>query len=349
MTRHAEGRLSLTSGTAITTSDVSSQTTLYYTPYNGNRIELYDGSAWSSLTFTERSILGTVTTNGNTTNGSAVVTGLADTSQFVVGMTVTGTGIPANATIASINSASQVTLSANATATNTGVSLTFKLADGVYDVFGFSNAGVLKLEFSRAWSNSFGTRLDAITTVDNIDVKSGATTRRLLGTVIANGGLFTDSRWKRWVSNRYNDVNRPMARHESAGSWTLANSSALRIANNNSDNTISFVACVPRAVTAVCGCHLSNSTADLNYGGVSISVDQASPPVPDIALGAFCTYSLTQYSYAEALYQGTPGIGYHYLAWCERPGTNPGTTTFWQSVGGFADNSKAGIVGNISN
>jgi hypothetical protein len=55
-----EGRLTLTSGTAVTTSDVtgSSAEALYFTPFNGNRIDLYDSTAlrWKRYTFTERSI-----------------------------------------------------------------------------------------------------------------------------------------------------------------------------------------------------------------------------------------------------------------------------------------------------
>lgn len=56
------GRLTGTSGTAVTTSGVSNITTLYFTPFNGDKIALYSGSAWATLTFTETSIaLGTMT------------------------------------------------------------------------------------------------------------------------------------------------------------------------------------------------------------------------------------------------------------------------------------------------
>lgn len=63
----------------------------------------------------------------STTNASAVVTGLSQfqTSQLTPGMLVTGTGIPASTTIASIQNGVGVTLSANATATNVLTALTF--------------------------------------------------------------------------------------------------------------------------------------------------------------------------------------------------------------------------------
>ena len=59
----------------------------------------------------------------NTTNGSAnIVT--TDTSELWVGLPVSGSGIPVGATISSITNATTFVISANATATATGVSLT---------------------------------------------------------------------------------------------------------------------------------------------------------------------------------------------------------------------------------
>jgi hypothetical protein len=51
-----EGRLTLTSGTAVTTTDVTAATTIYFTPFGGNNLGLYNGSKWLNLTFTEKSI-----------------------------------------------------------------------------------------------------------------------------------------------------------------------------------------------------------------------------------------------------------------------------------------------------
>jgi len=60
------GRLTLTSATPITTADVTGATTLYYTPYNSDKISVYDGYNWATYTFTERSLaLGTLTSGKN--------------------------------------------------------------------------------------------------------------------------------------------------------------------------------------------------------------------------------------------------------------------------------------------
>ena len=56
------GRLTLTSGTPVTTSDVTSSTSVYYTPFINNHISLWDGSAWLSTEFSETTLaIGTVT------------------------------------------------------------------------------------------------------------------------------------------------------------------------------------------------------------------------------------------------------------------------------------------------
>jgi hypothetical protein len=50
------GRLTLTSGTSVTTADVTGAATIYWTPYNGAVIDLYTGSEWTQETFAELSI-----------------------------------------------------------------------------------------------------------------------------------------------------------------------------------------------------------------------------------------------------------------------------------------------------
>jgi hypothetical protein len=54
-------RLTLTSGLPVTTSDVTGATTIYCTPYKGNKIALYDGANWNIRTSAEFSLaLGTL-------------------------------------------------------------------------------------------------------------------------------------------------------------------------------------------------------------------------------------------------------------------------------------------------
>jgi len=51
------GRMTLTSGSPVTTANVTGATTIFFTPYNGNQISLFDGAAtWNTLEFVETSI-----------------------------------------------------------------------------------------------------------------------------------------------------------------------------------------------------------------------------------------------------------------------------------------------------
>lgn len=131
-----QGRLTLTSGTPVPTSTASGDT-IYFTPYIGNLIGMYNGSSstWRQIPFSELSLPIRAAQNGTTTNASAIVTGLTDTSQMVVGMNMTGAGIPASATILTIDSDTQVTMSIAATASAT-VSISFWVPSlTAFDVF----------------------------------------------------------------------------------------------------------------------------------------------------------------------------------------------------------------------
>ncbi len=47
------GRLTLESGVSVSTAEQVDKTNLYFTPYNGNEISLYDGAAWVRFSFAE--------------------------------------------------------------------------------------------------------------------------------------------------------------------------------------------------------------------------------------------------------------------------------------------------------
>lgn len=58
-------RLTLTSGTAVTTSDVTGAGNLYWTPDNSGNVWYWDGSAWQVETITEQSLSLTLTSGKN--------------------------------------------------------------------------------------------------------------------------------------------------------------------------------------------------------------------------------------------------------------------------------------------
>lgn len=321
-----DGRLTLESGAAVSASDQTAKTIVYFTPDRGNQIGLYDGaSAWALVAFTEASIKLSDTQAAATTSGSPILTGLANTSQLIVGMEVSGTGIPGGATVSAINSATQITLSANATATGTPT-VTFKLpADTNADVFGFNDGGALKLEFVR-WTN--------------------ATTRRYLGTVRTTNvaGQCEDSLAKRLVWNAQNRRTRPMRAMETTDSWTYS-TAAWRQANASAANQFSFVRGLNEdGVSASVSVLVSSSGGSLQPVYLSIGLDSTSA----IAQGATAYQALIMSGVnatVSAHYAGLPGLGYHALTWLEY-GVDASTQTWYGDAGGTGT-VQAGLVGLV--
>lgn len=61
---------------------------------------------------------------GDRTNGSPIITNIADTSTYLVGQGLSGSGIASGSRILSIDSATQITMTLNATASATGATIT---------------------------------------------------------------------------------------------------------------------------------------------------------------------------------------------------------------------------------
>lgn len=267
-------RLTLTSGTPVTTSDVTGATTVYCCPYKGNRIALYDGSSrWNLRTSAEFSLaLGTLTS-----------------------------GRP-------------------------------------YDVFCYDNSGTPTLEFT-SWTNDT-TRATALTYQDGVLVKSGATTRRYLGTFYTTSTTQTeDSAAKRFLWNYYHRVLRPMEKYDSTATWSYT-TDTYRQANAAAANQLDYVCGVAEdAVEAFVQSNASNTSPAVNiYTAIGVDSTSAtsglSPRTEIINNGAiYCV---------QASYRGIPGVGRHFLAWLERSEAT-GTTT-WS---GTNSPLKSGIIGSV--
>lgn len=272
-----EGRLTLTSGTPITTADVTGATTIYFTPYKGNRIYLYDGTRWKLYSFTELSLaLGTLTN-----------------------------ALP-------------------------------------YDVFIYDNSGTLTLE-SLAWTNGT-TRATALTTQNGVYVKTGATTRRYLGTFYTSSTTATeDSASKRFVWNYYNRVERYMYATDSTDSWTYTTAS-WRESNGASSPGVSRVDYVVGweedlvSVRAEGKAYNSVATITISSGvGIDSSTVNSAQMIGN---GISTTYTDT----IPATYEGYPGIGYHSIRQLEYAQSG-GTTTWFGDAG--TDWFRSGMVVKI--
>lgn len=105
------GLLTIVAGTGVT---LAGTTTIAATSFRDYLVTVLNGTAQQLYA-------------ANTTNASAVVTGLtqAQTQNLTPGMLVSGTGITGGTTILSVQYGVGITLSANATATGSLVALTF--------------------------------------------------------------------------------------------------------------------------------------------------------------------------------------------------------------------------------
>jgi hypothetical protein len=250
--------LTLESGVPVSSSDQTAKTTVYFTPFLGNQVALFDGNRWDRYTLTERNLaLGTLTSGKN------------------------------------------------------------------YDVFLYNNAGTLTLELSAAWASDTA-RTDAIAYQDGVYCKSGALTRRYVGTIRTTSTTTTeDSLAKRFVYN--GTVGAQMRRAlastlETANSWSYS-TAAWRQANANAANQVEWV---DGLGTCAVWAALFSSGLGLGIGVDSTTANSAlarSRGAGDCSAGAW--------------WEGRPGLGYHYAAWIEYQG---GTGT------GYGDNNAPTVA-----
>jgi len=271
-------RLTLTTGVPVTTADVTGATTVYCTPYCGNRISLYDGANWVTRTSSEFSLaLGTLTANRP------------------------------------------------------------------YDVFCYDNAGTPTLEFL-VWSSDTA-RATALVYQDGVLVKSGATTRRYLGTFWTTSTTQTqDAIAGRHLWNYYNRVRKDMRVMEGTNTWTYT-TATIRQARATASNQLDFVVGVSEdSVRADVAISSSNSSASVGRT-VGIGLDSTT------ALAAEC---IAQSSAAgagarsgtSAYFDSLIAVGRHTLVWLEWS-VATGTTT-WYGDNGGASVFQSGIIGSIS-
>lgn len=97
---------------------------------------------------------------GDITSGSAIITNIENTNSLFEGMSITGSGIPDGTTIDSIDSLTQLTMTANATATTEDVELEctgtypelfFRNPDNIYQI---TNGGVINPEILKRQYNN---------------------------------------------------------------------------------------------------------------------------------------------------------------------------------------------------
>lgn len=184
-----------------------------------------------------------------------------------------------------------------------------------YDVFLYDNGGTLTLE-TLVWTNAT-TRATAIASQDGVWVKSGAATRRYVGSFYCNATNKTDDTLtNRLVWNAQNRVLRPLLIKETTDSWTYGSASFQQV-NASSANQFNIMVGMETDGIKVDAFHGATATsATKSQVRTGFGLDSTST-LSSISTGS----NLGDTTYLQARgcgsYAGFVGLGYHYLAWLE--------------------------------
>lgn len=308
-----QGRLTLTSGVAVTTTDVTGATTIYYTPASGNQIPLWDGGNFVNTPFSELSVA-LDSTNTDTGYQSA-------NTNFDL-FAINDSGTIRLGTGPSWNSGA---VAGSDTARGTGAGSTeLQLISGIW-----TNKNSITIRWGSATGNT--------TTV-------AANMATYVGTMraIANGQA-EDSKLKRFLYNAYNPAVRQLLRNESTASWTYSSASFHQV-NASTANQVTYVAGLagaPLNLQAVNIALNSTATPRLCYAGIGLD----STTVNSANVTGFNRIGDTTLSSPGgpmAFYNGYTQMGYHYAAWLEQ-GAGVDTQTWF----GFSGASQSGFFGSL--
>lgn len=254
------GRLTLSSGVPITTGNVASAGTLFFTPFKGNAVDLYDGTKWSKFFFTQLSL-----------------------------------------------------------------SLTALTQNVPIDVFIFNNSGTLTLSTVN-WTNST-TRATALTLQDGVEVLTGTTTKRYLGTIYLNGvGTTEDSTANRLVYNRYNQVPRNLSVNEATANWTYS-VAAWRQANANTANKVNIVVGLSEQMMTAKVHGTAEAVTGSQFVGFGVGINSTTVNSAQLTGCHVNTGSNASDSLCDSYYDGFLVVGFNVINWIEF-GNASGTNFF---------------------
>lgn len=288
------GRLTLASGTPVTESDLTGQTTIYYTPSLHDYIEYYSGSAWLRAQISELS-LALDSNSGHTgyhQSGKNFFLGVFDDSGTKrLGSSVAWT---------------------SDTSTGSGA--------GTCEIELFQGRLVNKVSMVVRWGSSAGNT----TTV-------AARQFTIVGGFRATGdGMATDSLAKRFVSNLQNPTLRPMRVLEASANWNYSTAS-YRQANNSTANQLDWFHCVAgRPVTVSAFAIVTNSTSTVRSPALAIGIDSATVAATGILSDNVGVDN--RLVGMKSLFVGFAGIGRHYGAWLEYGGGADTQTWYGNSL-----------------
>lgn len=213
-----------------------------------------------------------------------------------------------------------------------GLSITLSglTASKVYDVWGYSNSGVLALE-TLVWTDDT-TRATALDDTDGVQHKSGDQTRMYLGSFRTDASKqVTFDTTERAVWNEYNAIPFESVRRDTTDTWTYT-TDAWRQANGSTSNSIPIL--IGRSREALDAQYYGAAVWSVGSGGArvgfGIGIDSSTVNSANV-YGGFCEN--VHASSFSAVYRGKPAEGYRDLRMLERTSAASGTVT-WYGDGG---------------
>jgi hypothetical protein len=345
-----EGRLTLTTNVAVPVADIASASTLYFTPYNGNQIAFYNGSAWTAIPFSQVSL----SLSGMDRHRLYDI--FAYNNAGLVTLEAVGWVAPASAAITAITNATPpvVTSAAHGLSNNqlvtiygvsgaTGANGTWRVANVATDTFTLKTLangdpaapGVYTSGGSWVRADGNSTRATNLVLQNGVLVKSGDTTRRYLGTIriTETVGQTADDAKRRLVWNFLHRVPRKLRVFDATASWTY-DLNGWRPTRDDLTNRVEVVlGKADRPVRLIHQRRVMTSANQTGYVGVGLDVTNTSNG--DLA-GAGPTTTTGGVTGSAAMeYLQTPGTdGYHFLQLMEHGGAPSLPITFYSSAGG---------------
>jgi len=268
-----QGRLTLTTGVPVLTTDVTGAATIYYTPYVGDYVPIYNGSTWTMTQFAELS-----QALSDTAKSPAAAAANSNYDMFVWndGGTLRCTRGP---------------LWTSDTARGTGAGTT---------------------ELSRVnglWTNAFaitnGPGAGLGTYVGTIRTDATPACNMLFAPAAASGGAA--NRLDVW--NAYNRIDVASTNRDSTATWTY-NTVTWRARNNNANNGISYVCGLDEdAFSATTDMTASHSTAD--QAVIGLGLDTTSALHAQSSATWVASNTINKFISAFAALSILGGIGFH--------------------------------------
>lgn len=213
----------------------------------------------------------------------------------------------------------------------------------LYDVFVYDNAGTRTLELL-AWTNDT-TRATALVTQDGVLCKTGALTRRYVGSFRTTtvSGQTEDSALKRYVWNYANRLPRLLQRFESTATWNYT-TATVRQANGSAANQVDLVVGIAESPLHL---ELVSVNVDNPANQVDVSVGIGEDSTTTYAAGAFVqTIGNARNGLLTTTLVKYPAIGRHVYSWNEWS-TATGTTAWRGAYASAGATITSGLTGWI--